>query len=151
MNKIQLQPLKNLFSLILPYMTVILSVLQMAFSAINSISTCTIDASYIQQFNNTAIFETIGKQELSTLNVTLSSIITVFTVMLALYNDQNKKQKKKIEIEHTNLQDRFNTLSMRSFSLQHEPFGIDTPHDSVHTAYPITINIPHSQSDREEV
>ena len=39
---------------------------------------------------------------------------------------------------------------MRSFSLQHEPFGIDTPHDSVHTAYPITIAIPQTPTDEIE-
>lgn len=149
-NKETLQPFKNLFSLLLPYMTVILSVLQLAFSAINSISTCKIDNNYIQQFNNTVIFDAIGNHDITSLNISLAAIISVFTVILALFNDQTKKQKKKIELEHNNLQDKFNTLSMRSYSLQHEPFDMDTPHDSVITDYPRVINIPSSPEDREE-
>ena len=97
MNMEKLKPLKNLFAIILPYLTILLSALQVAFSAINSISTCTIDASYIQQFNGTMLYDTISNQELSTLNITLSSIISVFTVILALYNDQSKKQKNAIK------------------------------------------------------
>lgn len=152
LNKKYLKPLQNIFESLLPFFTVILSALQLAFSAINSISTCTIDQSYIQLYNNTAIYDTLNSQDLGTLNITLSAIISFFTVVLALYNDNNKKQKKKAQTENINLHEKVNVLTMRSFSLQHEPFlQQDTPHESINTDYPRAIHINNSDDETPEI